>query len=303
MNHPIDTSFLSRFCTDRLGRAAIRTEKISGLGFVNEVYRAVFPDCSRILRFRAGQKAFREFRKEAYCMEQARALGIPTADVTGFGLYDGTAYLVESCLEGTNGSLLPHLADAVWEKLGGYARLLHNAPVSGYGPEFSEDNRFTNSFSPTLRAHLQYNLDCIVPEDILIRLGVYPAAKIGEIRALISGLLAENLPTGLIHGDLSLKNTIIGDEVYLIDYGCAFVGVVPFEEIISAGSQLEGHLPAFLKGYGSPEQLIRSSAFRGMALVSAFDKLRWALDNGIADKEHYLEAAKKEAAALFGAYS
>ena len=116
----------------------------------------------------------------------------------------------------------------------------------------TDDGLFTNSFSPTLQRHIRYNIDSLTSDEPLARQHNYPGGDAGRIQVLFTELLSADHTLGLVHGDLSAKNTILGNDgtVYLIDYGCAFCGVVPYDEIICVNEHTPRELSVFLQSYG-----------------------------------------------------
>ena len=94
---------------------------------------------------------------------------------------------------------------------------------------------------------------------------------------------------------MSAKNTIVdGDKVFLIDFGCAHVGIVPFDEFISLEKSTEREFAVFREAYGMSDETFKQNEriFRILSMLSAFDKLRWAIDNHV-DTAYYLAQAKE----------
>jgi len=309
---------------------------ISGLGMVNRVFRVTCSNVELILRMRESTEALQEFCKEAWCMREAKRIGIPSPEALAAGLEGETAYLIETSISGTNGSLLPALRTPLWEALGRMARLIERFPATGFGLEFDADaeqdssiasnsdsgsisclnpipgrGRFRNSFTPTWDAHIRYNLDALCDGDRLLGLGVYLPHQAESIRDAFSCLLAGfetgRLRLGLLHGDLSPRNVMVGTDetIHLIDWGCALVHAVPHYGLacllrsrLEDGSVSETDEASFRAGYGldvdAYEAMVRD--IQCIALLDAFDKLRWALDRSPGDVPAFRRFATRMAA-------
>lgn len=289
----------------------VSLEPILGLGSVNQVYRADTDQGSFLIRLRQGEGAYREYLKERFCLEQAALAGILVPRPFDVGFRDNISYMVEEFLDGVNGSLCQERCEYIWETLGEYAHKIHCIPVSGFGLDMEGDGVFVNHFSPTLEDHIAYNVKSLTPDDVLMGKAYLPEQQeriryelqhLLDIQLSAGNLPRERLPMGLIHGDLSLRNTILrGERVYLIDFGCAFAGVIPYEEVISSGIPSEG-LDCFWRGYfkDGNQFEIDQHLMKVLSLLYSYDKLRWAFDHQIEDIEGYITNAKIKTDLLFG---
>ncbi len=313
-----DKILIARILRESLQEPVLSIVPIPELGIVNRVFRVNCPNGEWILRMRESPLALQEFRKEAWCLKQAAKIGIPSPVVLAAGVADDTAYLVETCIPGMNGSLLPKPQPLLWEALGRSARLIEHIPATGFGMEFEENTCcdvpscgdscstfpccnnsncasgiFRNSFTPTWEAHIRYNIDALGGSDRLLALEVYLPNQEETIRdaffSLLAGMEAGRLRLGLLHGDLSPRNLILGPNgiPHLIDWGCALVHAVPHYGLACLlRSRLEGdntdeaEYASFLKGYGLNDAAYRAleTDIHRILLLDAFDKLRWALD-------------------------
>jgi aminoglycoside phosphotransferase (APT) family kinase protein len=66
-------------------------------------------------------RALQDYRKEAWCIEQSAALGVPGPSVLSVGEANGNAFMIETFVEGTNGKEAKGDRTAIWGKLGEYA--------------------------------------------------------------------------------------------------------------------------------------------------------------------------------------
>lgn len=280
----------------------IKVDKIANLGFINEVYKVTFKDNCHIIRLRNENNVFNEYMKEKFCMEQAAKVGIPTASVIDVGYFNDIPYIIESFLDGINGTLCSEKSEIIWTKLGEYIRALHTVEINGYGLEMTEYGTFYNSISPTLHDHFKYNLNSIHSEDKLIQLGVYSESRINIIKKLFSSLLVMDFKIGLCHGDISAKNVLVsGNEVYLIDFGGAYAGVAPYDDFLGITGNSEKEFMTFVNAYGISTQEFNENRvlYYTFSALKSFDNVRWALDNNIPEILTYVENAKKCVDKLF----
>ena len=223
--------------------------------------------------------ALEEYRKEAWCAGRARALGVPTPQVMEVGVEAGRAFEVAAFVDGR--PPLPADEAATWHALGSYARRIHEIPTTGWGVRFAEDGVFSESWL----AHLEYNINALVPGDELLARSVFDAAMSRKLRGEFERLRRTDFQFGLCHGDITLQNMLIGEggTSWLLDWGCAAAAVVPhyeINEILRTAKASPPLLEAFLDGYQlSTETFVAMDRdLRALAAMREVDTLRWALD-------------------------
>jgi aminoglycoside phosphotransferase len=297
----INEAFVNELYTEVFEKSPINIEQITGLGFVNQVYKITLCDEVNIIKLRKGLRAYSEFLKEKFCSEQAEKVGILTAKAICVDKYKNVPFIAQSYVDGVNGSLCPDKSESIWITLGKYAKLLHSVDVKGYGFNMKDygvfynyavdikdytdvSDYFYNSFNPTLKSHIEYNINCINQDDEFIKMGIYSPENINQIREAFLSLLDINFELGLMHGDMSLKNTIINsDKVFLIDFGGAGVGIVPFGELLWIERNTEKEFEIFREAYGISNEIfaLDERIYYILAMLNEFDKLRWANYHGI----------------------
>lgn len=279
--------------------------QIIGKGFVNQVC-VVETESHKVVVRMNDSGTYTSYVKEKWCIEQAAVIGIPGPEVLSIGIVDETAYMIQGFVDGDNGLESTVPKSDIWRQLGKYAKRIHSIQVKGYGenlidPESGEFHSPSHAGSDgSWLGYLQYNINSLTEYDRLIELGVITQMKSKRVRELFENLKKETFRFGLIHGDMSLKNTIVNQtgQVILLDWGNAEVRTVPHGDIIWVmkcqildGDPTIEEFKAFLDGYGiSVEDL---ADMRHMLLLSAIDNLRWAIDRSPDQIESYAAIAKQ----------
>lgn len=272
-------------------------EPILGSGSVNQVFVVTTERGKLVVRLNA-DRGFDEFRKEAWCIEQAALCGVLGPTVLGLGQKDGYSRMVQSFLEGMVGSEGAIDAIAAWKAIGRYAKSIHAIQDYGFGLVLSDIR--DRIFLQRWQRHVTYNIGSLTPKDKLIELGALTPDQSPLVRARFQALLGKRFTFGLNHGDLSLKNVIVGPrgEVFLFDWGSAEAHVVPHHDI---GEILKSSLPrrsagfdAFLDGYGLSADRYGELEhdLHGLMLLRAIDKLRWAIDQHPVDIPSMVETVR-----------
>lgn len=289
------TTAARELATVHLGRPADSVEPVLHRGIVNHVYTARTGRTAIILRMTANVRGYQEYLKERLCIEQAAAKGVAVPTVLAVGQWQTIAYMVQSLVPGENGQDAPAQKTWIWRRLGEFARLIHSIEVHGYGENLLDPSTgafqapIHDNFDGSWPGFLQYNSDSLTEDDQLLTRGVITREQSTQIKGLLAELMAHRFEFGLVHGDLSLKNTIVDPDgrISLLDWGSAEVNVVPHREIAQLqrahaedGSPDANELQAFLAGYGLTEAGMRrmQPELDALRLVWALDTCRWALD-------------------------
>ncbi len=295
-----------RIAGDFLQEQTKTSYQIIGKGITNQV--CVVETKSHKVVVRMNDKdTFPSFIKEKWCIEQAAAVGVPGPEVLSIGIVDETAYMIQTFIDGNNGSDSTVPKSDVWRKLGEYAKLIHSIQVKGYGgnlidPVHGEFQSPSHAGSDgSWQGYVQYNINSLTESDRLIELGVITQMESQRVRKLFENLKNEPFRFGLNHGDLSLKNTIVNqaNQVVLLDWN-AEVSVVPHATVaqlmhyqilgLEESASVE-EFKAFMDGYGISEKDL--SETRHLLLLRAFDSLRWAIDRSPDLIEPYAAFAKQ----------
>lgn len=258
------------------GQAPESVTPIENQGSVNQVFLAQTRKKRLIVRLpneEDKERAGAFYAKEAWCLAQAAALGIPGPTALALGKHDRWPYQLLSYIDGTPGEE----SETLWHTLGSYARRFHGIALDGFGetlPDF-----VAGEGRARWQGFIDYNVGSLTPQDRLLALGVYTPAEQDELRARFTALHTWDVPLGLCHGDLAPRNTLIGKDgtVFLLDWGCAEAHLVPHYDLLGIPAEA---LPAFLDGYGT-EPSARGTLLQeveALRLLKSFDLTRWAID-------------------------
>jgi aminoglycoside phosphotransferase (APT) family kinase protein len=276
---------------------------ILGQGSVNLIFVATTRADSVVVRLcqrEDAQRALQFYEKEAWCIGEAASLGIPGPVVLAVGSWNERPYMLQSLVPGMNGELSPSYRLAVWRALGSYARRIHSVRLDGFGETLAGFR--AGQAQAEWEKFVNYNLDSLTTEDMLIQLGVYGLEQAGQIRAWFSTLRAAPFIFGLNHNDLAPRNTVVDayGQVSLLDWDSAEAHIVPHYDFIAllrehdpAGSEMQ----AFRQGYGLTEAEFHRllPELRSLLLLKEFDLTRWAIER---QPERIPEIAERARAAL-----
>ena len=282
---------------DYADEKVIDLSPILNRGQVNQIYLLKTLKEKYIIRTDLTEDNTNRFKKEMWCSEVAIEQGVLCPKVFTIGLEDGHPYMIMSYVEGENGDeATEDEKDKIWYELGKYAHKTHSIPVKGYGEGMTAPGIFKDSWS----RYVNYNISSLTPEDKVIELGVITERESEKMKNIFLELLNTNFNLGLVHYDLSLKNTILTaeGEVYLIDWGSAKSAPVPHLDIAeildSSLNESAKQLALFLEGYGLTfleYEKIKPEIAKVNLLIHT-DKLRWALDHKKEKIGHFSKEVK-----------
>lgn len=298
-SRPMTTKALQTILTQHTDEIFISATLIVGKGEVNEIYHIKTQVSAYVIRV-SSETDLGRFQKEAWCMKQATELGISGPTVLGLGSVEAGTYMLLTFVPGENGADLTGDTLHVWHTLGRFAAAIHAIPVTGFGERMTHEGHFDGSWS----TYLQDNLRDVHAEGVLVAKGMITTAQAKQLTELFVDLRRAHLKLGLIHQDLSLKNTLVraDGKVSLLDWGSAQVHVIPhmeLEEILSEGIEARSPaIEAFLEGYDlSTDAFVKiMSEIWALRLLLRTDKLRWALDNCPEQIEYYAQQLQRSLA-------
>jgi len=297
----MENSIIRKIISKTLNQGIKKIKPIVGKGDVNEIFIIQLEDKKILLRINSKWDGLTEFKKESWCIKQAKKKGVLGANILSIGKYKDFSYMIYEFIEGKSGKQIKNRGE-IWTMIGRYAKLINSIKVKGYGLRFSpKDNKFIGSWEK----FIDYNIKSLKEGDKLIELKVYKEIQLPTIKNYFLGLKKNKMKVGLVHNDLSLRNVIVDkkEKLFLIDWGCAEANFVPhgeFVEILGAGHMdlkipTNEEINCFLKGYGISKrefEILKKDISKFLLLVS-FDKLRWAIDKSPKDIKEMTKIARK----------
>ena len=281
-----DLELAAQVATRFLRRQVHDVAPIRDKGSVNLIFTAQAGDAAVVVRMSKPEDAARGlvfYEKEAWCLAQAAAVGIPGPEVLEMGRWEGRPFMLQTLVEGVNGEDSGWNEAHIWHVLGQYARRIHAIVVDGFGESLADFHR--GNAQGAWQAYVDYNLRSLAPDDALLRLNVYRPEQVDEIRQVFQTLRRGVFRIGLNHYDLALRNTLVDakGQVTLLDWGSAEVHLVPHYDLLEILRRLhpgDERFQAFLEGYGLDEAEFAAllPEVRSLGLLKAFDLTRWAID-------------------------
>jgi aminoglycoside phosphotransferase (APT) family kinase protein len=276
----------------QLGVEVETVEPLFGNGSVNSIF--VVRSATGVFVVRLNDRnSLPQFRKEVWCLDQAKLVGVPGPEVRAVGEVEEHAYMLQGFVSGEHGADAANPA-RLWHTVGGYARRIHTIPVAGWGEVMTAPGSFKGSWEK----HLDYNIETLTPSDELRRRGLIDAPLSDALRDRFLWLRERELRFGLCHGDLALRNVVVdGALVTLLDWGSAEAHVVPhFDllEVLKSSFQLQANDPgfkSFVSGYGIADSQFAAikDELDALLMLRAVDKLRWALDRSPSRVDHFTQ--------------
>jgi aminoglycoside phosphotransferase len=296
-----DIESASEIASAFLNEPVVKVTPLIGKGSVNKVFVVEAENNKVVVRMSERSEALDEYEKEAWCITNAAARGVPVPTVLDVGRYKNNAYIVQSHVTGDEGRVSQVPKQHIWRELGKYSKKIHSIEVVGFGLKLSEIVR-GDARKFWLR-YLEYNIESLTEDDQLIKLNVLTKSQSKIVKAAFAELKGREFNFGLNHGDISLKNTIVDDHgvVNLLDWGSAEASVVPHHDLIQIlkMQMLENDpnnedIQAFLDGYGiAQSEFIRMMPeLARLLLLRAFDKLRWAIDWNVKELDAFVSHAR-----------
>lgn len=284
-----------------------------GKGIVNRIYVVTAGPRCVVVRMNPEEdigRTLQDYTKEAWCIAQAAQAGIRGPEVLAVGRTEATAYMVQSCIPGENGTDSALDPDVLWRTLGEYAKRIHALPVTGFGEILTDAEKgvFGGSFTEDWRAFVDYNLSSLTDDDPLLRLGVLTNAQREPVRTVFEELRDKAFTIGLNHGDLTIRNVVVTPDctVHLLDWGSASADIVPHSDFMGILWYYEPKAQAwaaFLEGYGMSAETfaLLKPELDSLYLLKSFDLVRWAIDRHPSALPEKVTRAKEAFQQKFGA--
>lgn len=296
-----DIESASKITSGFLNELPVKVTPLISKGSVNKVFIVETENNKVVVRMSERGAALDEYEKEAWCIENAAARGVPVPSVLTLGRFESNAYVIHSHVAGDEGRVSQVPTQNIWRQLGQYSRKIHSIEVVGFGLELSEI--MNGDARKSWLRYLAYNIASLTEEDQFIKLHVLTKSQSKIVKAIFADLKGCEFIFGLNHGDISLKNTIVDEQgiVYLLDWGSAEGNIVPHHDLIQMlkmkmleNSPSDEEIQAFLDGYGIAQSEFRQMMpeLESLLLLRAFDKLRWAIDWNVKEIDGFISHAR-----------
>ena len=271
-----------------------------GGGLTNFVFEARHAEGTLIVRLSGNPAKVKEYLKEQWAMARAREQGVPVPEVLEVGTEPVPfPYMVSRKVKGTEGTHHPERV-RVLRELGRFARLIHAVPTSGFGHTFDwSENRLSrkDTWPDYLRRefHGEQRLALLEQHEMLSR------QALKALQAALRGIEAWEVIPVLNHGDLRLKNVIVGPDgevAALLDWEFCTSNAAPYWDLSLALHDLSVDAKEeFLAGYGmTPREILESAP-----ALRAFNVLNYAAVVERAAKEEDQPTLDRLRARLHGA--
>ncbi len=289
------TAAVAGICAAALGEAPLSVRPIVGDGVVNAVFDVETSRAKLIFRIQFDDPFDGEFRKEAWCMERARGVGVPGPEVVAIGNHGPHAYAIHTKEAGVVGSRYTGDLEPVWRQIGQYAQRFHQVNALGFGPHLGGPVGGPVGDAPdtTLAGWVDWWEEFVFGSPFLVERGVLSARALDAARAIVPRTRAWSGEPRLCHGNLSLSNVLVDEagRVVILDWGTAAGHLAPQFDLAelnawSIDSQPQG-LPAFLEGYGlsTGEYAAMGETLVVLQLWRLLSAGRWLLENDKAEPD------------------
>lgn len=285
----------------QLGDHINTIQEIEGLGSVNMVFDVEGNYGTYIIRLNAEPQRRLEYKKEQWCIEKSKNLGIPSPKFLKIGFQDTIAFMIQEKILGTHGKYCGcEEKRTIWEKLGAYASKYQQ--ITRIEDKEVEESEFHKSWN----AKLAYHCSALNKDDSLVKKGVLTLEEQQKAKKIVSRLQPIAFKFGLVHGDLCPRNVIWNkSDVYLLDWGTAEINVIPHTEIgivLMSNEATQREFHCFLRGLGISTAKYKKieAEIHALNLLYRLDKYRWADDHHVENIKEYEERVKDTLYTLVG---
>lgn len=234
-----------------------------GGGLNNAVFEARHAEGDLVVRLNADPGKVNEYLKEQWAMARARERGVPVPEVLEVGTGPiPVPYMVSRKVAGIEGTRHPERPRVVRE-LGRLARLIHSVPTHGFGHTFDwSENRLSRK--DTWADYLAREFHGERRLALLERHGMLGGHALKALRAALSEVEGWEPAPALNHGDLRLKNVVVGPDgtiAALLDWEFCTSNAAPYWDLSLALHDLSVDAKdELLAGYGmTPGELLAAA--------------------------------------------
>lgn len=271
-----------------------------GGGLTNFVFEATHAEGTLIVRLSGNPSKIKEYLKEQWAMARAREQGVPVPDVLEVGTQPiPFPYMVSRKVDGIEGTHHPERF-RVLREMGRFARLIHSVPTNGFGHTFDwSENRLSRK--DTWSDYLEREFHGEQRLALLEQHGMLPKHALKVLRAALREIETWEVTPVLNHGDLRLKNVIVGPKgeiAALLDWEFCTSNAAPYWDLSLALHDLSVDAKEeLLNGYGMiPREVVDAAP-----ALRAFNVLNYAAVVERAAKEEDQPTLDRLRARLHGA--
>jgi aminoglycoside phosphotransferase (APT) family kinase protein len=249
------TALVASICVAALGEAPLSIRPIADGGIVNTVFEVETQAAQLIFRIQFDRADLEgAFLKERWCLERARAVGVPGPEVVAVGIHGSHAYAIHTRVHGVVGSRYTGDVAHVWREIGRYARRFHRVEARGFGEHLG--GPLGEAPDTSLAGWVDGWDELLFSTPLLINRGLLSAAAFDAARARLAQIRCWSGVPRLCHGNLSLDNAIVDERgrVSIIDWGTAAGHLAPELDLAELHAwsidPRPRSLTPFLEGYG-----------------------------------------------------
>jgi aminoglycoside phosphotransferase (APT) family kinase protein len=243
-------------------------------GLSNFVFAARHGEGDFIVRISPDQGRLNAFIKEHWCEREARAAGVPTAEIleTGASVIP-FPYVIARSVDGIEGVHHPEREKIMCE-LGRLAAKINGIRTQGFGETFDWSNNEL-SRNETLKDYLTGEYRYEERIGVIERAKLCTPATIKSLKKICEQMLKVRSRPVLNHGDVRLKNVLADEDgriTAVIDWEKATSNIAPHWELSIALHDVGIDLrEQFVDGYGiTPKKLTEIAPF-----IKAFNMLNY----------------------------
>lgn len=224
-----------------------------GGGLTNFVFAARRGAETLVVRMSGQAAKGQDYLKEQWAMARARELGVPVPDVLEVGAAPiPYPYMISRQVDGVAATHHPDRR-LVLHEMGRLARTVHGIRTTGFGHTFDWSGNLL-SRKESWQDYLAREFRGDARLDVLDRHGMLPKPALRTLRATLKRIAGWDPDPVLNHGDLRLKNVIVGEDgtvAALLDWEFCTSNVAPYWDLSIALHDLSVDAKEeFLAGYG-----------------------------------------------------
>lgn len=243
-------------------------------GLSNFVFAVNHAEGDFVVRISFDPSRLNAFIKEQWAQTKAREIGVPTPEILEVGNeVIGHPFMISRTVEGHEATYDPNRRQILRE-MARYAALINTIQTNGFGSTFDwSSNQLSRN--ETFTDFLDKELQVEDKLQVLEKQKMLDEVELKKLQSILKQAANAKPAPSLNHGDIRLKNVIVGDGGKInaiLDWEHAVSNAAPAWELSLALHDLSiDEKQDFLEGYALTEQEIREVA----PLVKAFNIINY----------------------------